>query len=185
MLEHTDGEKRGKHILGMPVYSLQEGKRLGEVTALLLRRADSSVAAVRVGGALNQGPPIPYAHLRLVGADAVFVESEAVMGEPLPPEAVRELDDAVTGRAVITARGARVGTISGLWVQKETGRVAVYRVRPDAGLLARLTRLMHNDTLEIPVEQVQALGADALIVSDAVTAAPDEGASAPDEPTLA
>jgi sporulation protein YlmC with PRC-barrel domain len=173
MIEHTDNERRGKELLGMPVYTVAEGKRLGEVTTLLVQREDSSVAAVRIGNALSQGVPVPFGQLRLVGIDAILVENEAVLNQALSPEVVRALDNVVPGRAVITASGERIGTVSGFWVQTDTGRIVAYRVRPEAGLLARLARLLRNDTLEVPIEQVQALGADALIVSDALTARAD------------
>ena len=77
--------------------------------------------------------------------DAVLVESEATLGQVLPTEAVRALDDAVTGRAVLTASGERIGAISGIWVTTADGRIAAYRVHPEAGLLSRLARLIRSD----------------------------------------
>ena len=168
MQEHTEGERQGKDLIGMPVISIQEGRKLGEVTALLVRREDATVVAVRIGNQLAPGPAVPYGKLRVVGTDVILVDSAASLDPALPTEAVRELDDAVPGRAVLTASGERIGTISGFWVNTTDGRIAAYRVHPEAGPSSRLANLLHNDTFEVPIGQVQALGAAALIVTDAV-----------------
>ena len=186
MQEHKDGERQGKDLIGMPVVTVQEGRRLGEVTALLVRREDTAVAAIRIGSQLAAGPAVPFANLRLVGVDVVLVDSAAALEPALPTEVVRDLDNAVTGRAVLTASGERIGTISGFWVNTADGRITTYRVHPEAGLLSRLSNLLRQDTFEVPVEQVQALGAAALIVTDNVantgtTGTQPTGANTPQE----
>jgi sporulation protein YlmC with PRC-barrel domain len=103
-----------------------------------------------------------------VGVDVILVDSAAALEPALPTEVVRELDDGVPGRAVLTASGERIGTISGFWVNTDDGRIAAYRVRPEANLLSRLTNFLHHDTFEVLAEQVQALGAAALIVTDTI-----------------
>src|SRR5579871_1557473 len=146
MQEHTDDERRGKDLIGMPVITLQEGRKIGEVTALLVRREDTTVAAVRIGSQLAPGPAVPFGNLRLVGIDAILVDSAASLEPALPTEVVRELDDAVIGRAVLTASGERIGTISGFWVNTADGQIAAYRVHPEASLLSRLANLLRHDT---------------------------------------
>ena len=178
MPEQTHHTRRGSDLLGMPVYSITEGKKLGEITTLLVRREDSTVAAVRVGNAIAQGVALSYGLLRLVGIDIILVDSEAVMGQSLPIETVSALDDAVTGRAVLTVKGDQVGTISGFLVETQTGHITAYRVLPEAGIMTRIARLVQHDTLEVPIAQVQALGANALIVLDNLTVQADAGAVA-------
>ncbi len=168
MQEHTDGERQGKDLVGMPVVTVLEGRRLGEVTALLVRRENTCVVAIRIGNQLAAGPAVPFGNLRLVGVDVILVDSVAALEPALPTETVRELDDTLNGRTVLTASGERIGTISGFWVNTADGRITTYRVHPEAGLLSRLSNLLRHDTFEVPSEQVQALGASALIVTDAV-----------------
>ena len=184
MQEHTDRERQGKDLVGMAVVTVQEGRKLGEITALLVRREDATVAAVRIGTQLAPGPAVPYGNLRLVGVDVVLVDTAAALDPPLPTDAVKALDDTVSGRTVLTAGGERIGTISGFWVDTADGRITAYRVHPEAGLLSRLSNLLRNDTFEVPAEQVQALGAAALIVTDTVVnigspAPPSGGADTP------
>jgi len=166
MQEHTEGERRGKDLIGMPVITIQEGRKLGAVTALLVRREDATVVAVRVGNQLSPGPAVPFENLRLVGVDVILVDSMAATEPALPTEVVRQLDDGVVGRAALTAGGERIGTISGFWVDSASGRITAYRVHPEASLLSRLSNLLRHDTFEVPAEQVQALGVAALIVTD-------------------
>ena len=177
MQEHTAAERQGKDIIGMPVFTIQEGRRLGEVTALLVRQEDASIAAIRIGTQLAPGAAVPFGNLRIVGVDAVLVDSTAAIEPALPTEEVRKLDDAVTGRAVITASGERIGAISGFWVDTASGRITAYRVHPEAGFLSRLTNLLHHDTFEVAAEQVQALGAAALLVTDTVASIGNKEAS--------
>ena len=167
MHEHSDAERRGKDLIGMPVYTMQEGRRLGEVTSLLVRREDATVVAVRVGTQLSPGPAFPFSNLRLVGIDAILVDSAASLEPALPTEEVRALDDAVIGRSVLTVGGERIGTISGFWVNTPDGRITAYRVHPEAGILSGLSNLLKHDTFEVPAEQVQGLGAAALVVIEA------------------
>lgn len=176
MQEHTHEERQGKDLIGLPVITVQEGRRLGEITALLVRRENITVAAVRIGTQLAPGQAVPYGNLRIVGVDAVLVDSAAKLEPALPTEAVRQLDDTVLGRTVLTASGEKIGTISGFWIHTSDGRITAFRVHPEAGLLSRLTSLLHNDTFEVSIEQVQALGAAALIVLDAVATTENTGA---------
>lgn len=173
MQEQLEGERRGKDLLGMPVISIEDGRRLGEVTALLVRRENAAVAAVRIGSQNAPGPAVPFGNLRLVGVDVILIESAAALEPALPTEAIRELDDSVLGRAVLTVSGERIGTISGFGVNIADGRIATYRVHPEVGLLARLGHLLRHETFEVSAEQVQALGTAALLVMD--TAATDPG----------
>ena len=53
------------------------GGRLGESTALLVRREGATVAAVRIDSQLAPGPDVPYGNLRLVGVGVILVESDA------------------------------------------------------------------------------------------------------------
>jgi len=177
MHEHSGGERRGTSLIAMPVVTIQDGRKVGEITALLVRREEGTVAAVRIGNQIAPGQAVPYQSLRLVGVDVVLVDSAAALEPSLPTDEVRTLEDGVVGRAVLTASGERIGSISDFWVDTATGRVTAYRVHPEASFLTRLSHLMRHDTFEVPAEQVQALGVAALIVND--TVATDESAAPP------
>jgi len=176
MQEHTGAERKGKDLLGMPVVTIADGRKRAKVMALLVRRGEATVAAVRICTSLSPGQVVPIGNLGLVGMDVILVDSAAALEPALPTMAVGELDDALTWRAVISASGERVRSVSGFWVNTTDGRITAYRVRPEAGFLSRLTNLLRRDTFEVISEQVQALGTAALIVMDSAipNAAPTE-----------
>lgn len=172
--------RKGRDLLGMPVYTVQEGKRLGEITGLYVSREDSTVAAVGLGNG-GRNVVLPYGSLRLVGEDIVLLEGEPVLEQALDSNAIRELDSGLSGRPVLTRSGQRLGTILGIRVETVHGRIETYRVRPESGLIAQLAAAVLDRGQEIPVHQVISLGNDALIVSDEA-AASGEPASAEDAP---
>ena len=171
--------RKGRELLKMPVYAIQEGKHLGVITALYVRRSDSTVAAVGFSGG---GRPhhLPYGRLRVIGVDAILIDSEAVLQDELPPGELQELDTGLYRRPVITENGRRLGSILGFRVDTATGRIETYRVRPAKGVTAQLAAAVMDRGLEIPVSLVLSLGADALIVSeDAARVGQPEGAGSP------
>jgi uncharacterized protein YrrD len=174
----SDETRRACDLLGLPVYAAQEGKRLGEIRSLLVRREDSTVAAVGI-----EGPDglrrLRYSRLRTVGPDAVMVDEEAVLEETLPEEELAGLDEGVVDRPVLSESGQKLGVVTGFRVDPTDGRILSYRVRPDAGLLAELSALITGDRLEVPVAQVLSAGPEAVIVHEEVAAAAEAEIPAP------
>ncbi len=173
--------RKGRDLLGMPVYTVEEGKRLGEVTALLVRPSDSTVAAIRFtsGGSTYH---LAFERFRTVGHDALLIDNEAVLHHDLSSDQCRELDTGLSGRPVITMSGQRLGTLLGFQVETSTGRIEAYRVKPESGMLARLAASVMDRGLEIPISQVHSLGAHALIVHDDAATAADAVAPPDEEP---
>jgi sporulation protein YlmC with PRC-barrel domain len=161
-------EARGAQALvGLPVLTIAEGKRLGSISRLLVRREERAVEAVGIGGSAFSSPRyLRFSQLSTIGADAVMVASEAVLKEGLPSQEIRALDGSLPGRPVVTERGQKVGEVAGFTVNTQSGRIETYRVRPEAAGLARLAALVKNDLVEIPDAHVVSLGAHALIVRD-------------------
>lgn len=165
-------ERQGSDLIGMPVISIDNGLKLGQVTALLVRSEEEKVTAFRIGTELAPGPAIPFANIRLVGVDVLLVDSAQSLELSFPTEMVRELDDALPGRSVLTASGERIGTVSGFRMNTMDGKITGYNVRPEAGVLSRLTNFLHHDTFEVQSGQIVGLGKDALIVTDTVRPIP-------------
>jgi len=159
--------RRARELIGLPVLSVAEGQHLGTITALRVRREARSVAAVAVGGgAFSRPQSLRFSDLQTLGADAAMVASAAILKHGVPPAELRELDEGLTGRAVITESGHRLGEIVDFTLDPASGRIETYWVRPDAGLLARLAALVKPETVSLPDALVVALGAHALIVRD-------------------
>ncbi len=166
--------RKDRELIGMPVYSVEEGRELGAINALLVRRSDSVVAAVGIGveGA-HHGSALPFRKLRTVGIDVVLVDSEETLRQTLTAEEVRELDISLGGRPVITASGEKIGSLMGFVFDTTSGQIEAYRVKPETGLGARLAATLLDRGFEVPVSLVQSVGTSAVIVSD--LAAPKSG----------
>lgn len=168
MSEHTVQERSGNDLIGMSVISIKEGRTIGEVTALLIHREDCKVTALRVGSQHTPDQAVPFSHFRQIGADVILVDSEASLKPALSTEAIKRLDDAIPGRAVITDSGEHIGTISSFKINTITGKIPSYRIDPDASLISRLTNFFHDEKFEVKAAKVRSLGPDALIVMDNV-----------------
>jgi uncharacterized protein YrrD len=185
-------EARGaQELMGLPVLTIAEGKKLGSISRLLVRRETRSLVAVGIGGGAFSHPSyLRYSQLSKIGADAVMVASEAVLKEGIPPEEIGELDSSVLGRPVVTEHGEKLGQVAGFTANTATGRIEAFRVRPEvAGLarLAALAHLSHPENAELPDALVVSLGDSALIVRDEATSLwehdpPGQSAPAPDDP---
>lgn len=163
----TDEARRARDLLGLPVLTVAEGQRLGQVGALLVRREDRSVAAVGIrGGTLGRLRYLPFSQVRSVGPDALMVEGESVLQEQVPAEESRELDAGLPGRPVVTESGQKLGEITGFAVNVESGRIELYHMRVETSLLGRLKSLVKRDEVDIPDTMAVRLGADALIVTE-------------------
>jgi sporulation protein YlmC with PRC-barrel domain len=183
--------RRAQELMGLPVLTIAEGKRLGSISRLLVRREARAVEAVGIGGGAFSPPRyLRFSQLSTIGADAVMVASEAVLKEGLPPAELGELDGSLLGRSVVTEHGQKLGEVAGFTANTGTGRIEAFRVRPQtAGLarLAALVKLVKPELVELPDALVVSLGASALIVRDEATSlwqhAPrGESAPSPDDP---
>lgn len=166
----SEEASRTHELMGLPVLTVAEGKHLGTISRLLVNRETRSVAAVGIGGGAFSHPSyLRFSQLSTIGGDAVMVPSEAVLKAGIPPEEIGELDSSLLGRPVVTEHGEKLGEVAGFTANTGTGRIESFRVRPEAGGLARLAaraHLSHPVLVELPDALVVSLGVSALIVRD-------------------
>jgi hypothetical protein len=110
-----------------------------------------------------------------------MVDSEAALHAEVSPEQVRELDDRLAGRRVITESGQSLGEIFGFRVHDTIGRIETYRIHPTRVGLAKLAALIKHDEVEFLDSVVVTLGADALVVRDKAIALFHPDSPSPDE----
>ena len=184
-------EVKVQELIGLPVLTIAEGKHLGSISRLLVRRETRSIEAVGIGGGSFSHPSyLWFNQLSTIGADAVMVANEAVLMEGIPPEEIGELDSSLSGRPVVTEQGQKLGEVAGFTANTETGQIEAFRVRPEAGRLARLAaraHLSHPELVELPDALVVSLGDSALVVRNEATSLwhPESGSPltpSPDDP---
>ena len=160
---------RGRDLLGLPVYSIKEGKHLGKISGLLVQREDCSVPVISIQpSGMGRESFVPYTAMITVGVDIVLLERQDVLLNEVSVEVRKGLDTGVPGRAVITQSGERAGSIVGFGIDTVSGRIDFFRVEASTNFLGKLTSLVKDTTVEIPRSLVISLGPDAVIVQDSV-----------------
>src|SRR5712692_9523557 len=120
--------RRAREVIGLPVLSVAEGQHLGTISALRVRREERAVAAVAVvGGPFTRPRSMRFSDLQTLGADAAMVASAAILQQGLPSPELRELDEGLTGRPVVTESGHRLGEIVDFPLNSASGRIETYR----------------------------------------------------------
>ena len=159
-----------RELLGTAVYSVAEGKRVGEVAGLRVDREGRRVALLAVaGGTWSQPRYLPFSRIQKVGEDAVMIESEAALAPALSGAERQALEEHLTGRRVLSQSGEHLGAVTDYRLELAGGRIEAYQFQPEAeGLLARLLALGRPEPFEIPDRMVITLGGDALVVPDDV-----------------
>jgi uncharacterized protein YrrD len=116
-----------KSLQNTPIYSITEGKQLGEIKDLYLDNALNRVVAVHLGkeGIISRKAlAIERSRITLLGLDAWFAaDSDAVTEEKNIPElSGTVLVDSLRGRIVATSGGTKIGEIGDVLIDSQ-GRV--------------------------------------------------------------
>ena len=150
------------NLLGMAVVTIQEGIRLGTVKGVELDATAGRIAYLHVHGAETRADGVlPWESVRTVGADAITVESLAVVQEAIPAAERDRVTPDVGDRPVMTESGTHLGRVTGYDVDETTGRIERYHVAT-GGFIGRLT---HRE-ISFPPAAVRAFGPDAMVVAD-------------------
>ena len=161
--------RRGRELLGLPVYSIAEGKHMGEINGLLVRREDCSVPGVRIKQAgSGKNAFLPYTAIKTVGVDIALVDRREDLRADLTPEERAGTEIDLPGRPVFTKSGQSTGHLAGFGIDTATGHITMLRIEADTGFLGMLGLAGGDKTVEVPVAMVLSLGPDAVIVQDRV-----------------
>ncbi len=158
-----------RELRGLPVLTLEEGERLGQVRDLILDPVGAQVLALILDRRAPGGEPqvVATANVRHVGVAAITVENRGSL-VPLSRvprfQALARSRRPLEGRMVISEEGERLGRVGDLQVDETNFRA---------------TSLILRGTFRrgrvIPIEQVRTIGADAIVVRAAAPAAAPAG----------
>jgi len=151
--------KKTRELKGMPVLTLQEGERLGQVRDLILDPAARQVVALildrRVGG---EDQVVATANVRNVGAAAITVEDRGSLVSLGRIPRFQELAQGrkpLQGKMVITEGGTRLGHVDDMEVDVQTFRLVSLVLKGFAGR-----------GQSIAADRVRTIGADAIVVRE-------------------
>lgn len=163
--------RRVSEVIGKTVVSADTGDRLGSVSDALIDEG-RVVALVVGGGLLAKEHVLPFRDIQTLGGDAVLARTSAGMlgareWRKSGPETARL--SALRGKAVVTTAGRRLGEVSDLAVDEQTGAFEVLEVT-SGGLRSRRSRLRASSQIRI--------GTDAVVVpEDAIEPTDDSDAA--------
>ena len=153
---------RGRELIGMPVFSLDRGKEIGEIKNLVFDPVQRRVTdlILREGGLFRRPEVIPFETIEHIGPDAVVVKPMAAEKGGIDEIQKEDLKQSfnLTGRKVVSEEGHHLGTIYDLDINEETGEVFGFE----------LTQGIFRDTSAgkkyIEYGHIRTIGEDAVMV---------------------
>jgi uncharacterized protein YrrD len=153
----------GRELVGKPLVSVTNGKRIAKVEDVLVDPGALEVSALVTskGGLFRQEiKAVLRGQVEVWGTDTILVSHEnAVAGEDRLPQLGDWLSvsDRLKGRDVVTATGLRIGVLDDVVIDTK-GRLVEYTLSQVfvEGLVAELGR--------VPVEMTRSLGEDVLVL---------------------
>lgn len=121
--------RKSKHLINLPVISLQEGQRIGKVKGLVVDPSRKSVAALILEekGLFKEQKFIPFSNVHSVGENAVTVERDSIIqkGATLP-EIVKYYKDKidVIGSRIVMENGTIIGQVNEYFIEIQDGKIA-------------------------------------------------------------
>ena len=178
---------RVNELLGKMAINQASGERIAPVRDVVLGGDVRSIVALitGTGGLFSDERVIPWGSIVSLG-DVIVVDGAAPLAtvkENTEVAGLRKQSFQITGAAVISATGEKIGTVSDMMADA-AGAILGFTVKQ--GLLANLM-----GTRFLPIEQVQTVGKDAIITTIGElmslreyteAGAPGEAAPSPAEP---
>jgi uncharacterized protein YrrD len=116
---------RVSEIIGKPLVSAETGDRLGRVSdALLTEGGVKAIAIVLGGGLMGKERVLPFHDIQTLGGDTVLARTESGIRDPgeWRQAGVRiTRSSALSGRPAVWADGKRLGEVTDLLINDETG----------------------------------------------------------------
>ena len=157
-------EITANQILGLPVFSLERGEKIGQVGNYLLDPGAKEIIALTVGSKkfLKEGAVLCLADAAGLGAEAVTVDSPAVLRKKSDcPHLKNSIKDPVeiNGLSVIKRNGEYIGKAVSFYIDSETGKLT--RI----ALAVPFTSLFKEQHY-LPITMIRVIGRDMILAED-------------------
>jgi uncharacterized protein YrrD len=174
--------KKSQEIIGLPVFSILDGRKIGQVKDLVLNPEEGKLDFILVSnGSWYVGARVlPYRAISGIGEHAVTTESEAMLSninETLDASNLLERNIEIKGNRVLTNRGNLIGVISEYEIDENTGRITriEYKTAQDESKVEGIT-----------ADRILTYGADVVVVREGQDSpSPAPAAAEPTPPTTA
>jgi uncharacterized protein YrrD len=152
--------QRVNELFGKEIVKQASGEKQGTVRDLVFDGEARSIVALLVGGTLGRNRVVRWSSIVSLG-DVVVVGGEASLtkpGDDLEVADLRKKSYRITGTAIVTEGGEKIGAVRDLFVD-ERGQVIGYEV--SKGFVGDL-----GGRKFLPMTNIRAAGKDAIIVGD-------------------
>ncbi|MGI6412750.1 MAG: PRC-barrel domain-containing protein [Syntrophomonadaceae bacterium] len=154
--------KKTQEILGLPVFSIMDGKKIGQVKDLVINPEDGKVDFILVSnGAWYVGARVlPYKSVMGIGEHAVTTESEgqlSLINDTAAAKNLLQRNVMVKGNRVLTKQGNLVGVVSEFSIDEMTGKIT------------RLEYKTAQDESKVEIieaDQVLTFGSDVIVIKE-------------------
>lgn len=166
--------KKSLEIIGLPVFSILDGKEIGQVKDLIINPEEGKVDFILISdGSWYTGPKLlPFKDVAGIGEHAVTTESEKLLvlvSEMENAASILQRNVKISGSKVLTDKGNLIGIISEYEVDEFTGnlvRLEYKSIRDE------------SETALVKADRVLTYGSDVIVVREM------EGASREKEPAV-
>lgn len=160
--------KKSQEILGLPVFSIVDGRKLGQVKDLVINPEEAKVDFILVSnGSWYVGARVlPFKAVMGVGEHAVTTESEnllATINETSSANSLLQRNIEVKGNRVLTNKGNLIGVVSEYEIDENTGKLVRLEYK---------TALDESKIEIVEAENVLTYGADVIVIKEKAGAAP-------------
>lgn len=120
--------RKSKHLLNLPVFSLEEGQQIGRVKGLVVDPAGKAVAALIIEekGWFKEQKFIPFSRVHSVGENAVTIERSSIIQKVATmPDMVKLAKNKIdiTGTRIILENGSILGQVDEYFVDLQNGNI--------------------------------------------------------------
>jgi uncharacterized protein YrrD len=144
---------RSKDIIGLPIFTIAEGKEIGKITEILVNPSRGVVAALAVE---NTTQIVTYSSIKNIGKDAVMIDSTSQLLEISEHKSIERWKDIkIIDSKVVTSSGRYLGQVNEFLLDSITGKI-----------LSCMVSNLEGERVVIPASRIVTFGKDALIVVD-------------------
>ena len=152
-------------ILGLNVYSLEQGERLGQVRQCVIDTKEKELVALIVANKkfIKDESVICLTDVAGIGSEAVTVDSPAVLRKKADCTHIKDLlkdPPAIEGLSLLKKDGTFLGRADNVCIDSETGKIS--RLSVQNGLLGNLVK----DRSYLPISEIDIIGSDMILVND-------------------
>ncbi len=154
--------KKSQEIIGLPVFSIIDGMKLGRVEELVINPEAGKVDFILIsnGNRYADARVLPYNFVMGVGADAVTTESEKQLSSINENTSAANLimkNISVKGNRVLTNKGNLIGIVSEYEIDEQNGKITQleYKTIPDESQIE-----------VIQAENVVTYGLDVIVIKE-------------------